>query len=159
MQLSLRDTSSVGSHQSFFGGLLTELRGAHYQLRIEIAHLDAATCEQHPDAARVATARWRLSQASLQRRRISKMIRDALLPVAAEEVNASLQLLQEADHNLQRKSREHVVAWTSERDRFQRDWLGYCEASRLMRRHMDDYLELEQRILYPLIERTERRGL
>jgi hypothetical protein len=137
---------------------LTELRDAHRQLHNEVANMKAVTREPQPDADRLANARWRISQASLRRRRISASIRDALLPAVGVQDRVTLKSLQEADLELHRKSREHVSTWTTQKDKFETDWQGYCKAAQLMLMHTDNYLLLEEGIFYPIIERAGRRS-
>ena len=160
MQHAARDLPSTSAVEaSLSWSTLAELRDAHRQLLTEIANMKALTEEPQPDANRLATARWRISQASLRRRCISARIRDALLPGVSAEDRASLKSLQEADLELHRRARTHVSTWTTEKDKFKRAWQGYCEAAQLMLWHIDAYIALEQRMFYPIIERAERRGL
>lgn len=149
MQPAVRN--ALINSRPMFDSMLAELREAHQQLLAEMANIDALTRAPQPGTEEFATARWRISQANLLRRKLSTTIRDALLLDISEQGKATLKLLQEADQEMMLKSRAHVSSWTTEKIRM--NWPGYCEASRLIRWHMDAHIALEQRFLYPILER------
>ena len=159
MQRAARNLPDTGANDvALSPTMLAELREAHRQLHIEVANMEAITRGPQPDADRLAKARWRISQASLRRRLLSARIRDALLPVVSVEDRVLLNSIQKADLALHSKSRAHVSTWTTERDRFEQDWQGYCKAAQLMLSHTRAHITLEQRILCPIIDIAERRG-
>jgi hypothetical protein len=144
-----------GAEQGTFHSLLTELDEVHRQLVAEMVNIDAVTRGPQPSTEGIAAARWRISQASLRRRLLFNSICGALHPIVNEQERLSLKQLQEADQAMMLRSRVHVSAWLS--DGIRGDWAGYCEASRAIRWHIDAYLTVEQRILFPILERLARR--
>lgn len=135
--------------------LLADLRDAHRQLLAELDNMEAITGQPEYDRARCATGRWKISQASLARRVLSSRICDFFLPRCGPADVVSLRNLQEADRELLRKSGDHVRRWTAET--IERDWRGYCQASQEIRWLLHAHLAVEQRLLYPLLERSASR--
>jgi hypothetical protein len=138
------------SEHDKLSGLLDELKRAHREVAVQIAHMDEITSPgSTPDGN--AAVRWRISQASMDRRRVSLLVRTALLAGASEPDKASLKAIQQADEELAGRSRAHVTAWPP--NKLDADWPGYCEASRLIRSHMSAHITLEQKVLYRMLER------
>jgi hypothetical protein len=151
MQLRQQGSSGSAPGVSPASDALDQLKQAHLRLLAEIANMDAVTRGSRPDADRYSAARWRISQASLIRRRLSLTIRVSLLSTADPQEKATLKALQEAELQSAMRSRAHVGKWSS--DKIFRDWAGYCEASRMLRWHMDAHITLERTKLYPMLER------
>lgn len=135
--------------------LLTDLKQAHRDLLAELANMDDITRQPAYDKARCATGRWKISQASLARRVLASRICDYFLTRCEPADVGALRDLQEADRDLLRKSAGHVAHWTGEA--IEHDWRDYCKASQEIRWLMHSYLAVEQRLLYPLLERAARR--
>ena len=133
---------------------LAQLRAAHRELLDCVAEMERVTSEIS-GPLEYAPARFRISRASLARRtlwhRIFKDLSDRTDPHDAE----TLRVLNHADMRLLRQSSDHIGRWSAETVLL--DWRGYCEASRHIRRAMRDAIALEQRLLYPILERYERR--
>ena len=136
------------------GDLLAALRDAHADLRLEIANMDLNTQGRTPDSLAYASARWKISQASLKRRQLAAEARHVLLAAGTDADRAVLRTLEEAEHQMMRRSREHVGRWTIAR--IDRDWDRYCEASRMIRWHMGAHLLFERKTLFPLLDRAAR---
>lgn len=145
--------SEVGGAEA--GQLLAALRDAHAGLRVEIGNMDSITQGRTADSLAYASARWKISQASLKRRRLAAAARQFLLAAGTDADGTQLSTLENAEQQMMRRSREHVGKWTIAR--IDLDWAGYCAASRLIRWHMDAHLLLERKTLFPLIERAARR--
>jgi hypothetical protein len=56
-----------------------------------------------------------------------------------------------ADQMMMRRSAQHVHQWTMHT--ICQDWEGYCAASRDIRALMKAHVELEQQLIYPMLER------
>src|SRR3954447_922218 len=130
--------------------LFSELRGAHRRLIVEMAAMDRITGEPLADAALCATARWRLGQASLQRRLIAVRICDYFLHRLDGNPRDQLRRLALADQALLRDSSAHLVRWSMRS--LGEDWLGFRRDSRDMHRKKHAHIGLEQKLLYPVLE-------
>lgn len=113
-----------------------------------MAVMDSVTRELVADRL-YASARWRLSQASLKRRTLWVRIFEHLVPRAGPRDAADLQSLQTANVEMLRYSAAHVGKWTI--DTIEADWPGYCEASRAIRWKMKAGMGAEKRVLHPLL--------
>jgi hypothetical protein len=132
--------------------LLAALRHSHEQLITEMATLDALTEEKNPDRLRYSQVRWRLSRASLTRRNLSARICADLDSLVGQSDRLTLKEIRNADCELARNSAVHVGQWPA--DSIDTNWPDYCDASREIRRRMEAYLDLERRLLFPLLERA-----
>ena len=148
-QLPLTERRAGNAASAF---LLLELRNAHQNLLAAMDAMNCVTREPQPDRARYASARWRISQASLARRTLWGTIFRHLLPSVSSQEAADLEHLQTADHEMLRHSANHIAIWVLAR--IEADWEGYCEASRAIRWKMKSCLGAEQHILYPMLERN-----
>lgn len=138
------------------GDLLAALRDAHADLLVEMANMDLITQGRTANSLAYASGRWKISQASLRRRQLAAVARHSLLAAGTDADRAAVRPLEDAEQQMMRRSREHVGSWTIAR--IDRDWDGYCDASRLIRWHMDAHLLLERKTLFPLLERAARRA-
>jgi hypothetical protein len=118
--------------------------------------MEALTRETEPDRLRYSHLRWKLSQASLSRRTLCAKICSHLGPTASNEEIDILKTVQEADRDLARASAMHIGRWSA--DSIQTSWSAYCQASGEIRWKMRAYLGLEQRLLFPILERAARLG-
>ena len=130
--------------------LLGELEKAHHRLSDAIGELELLARGDAPDASVLANVRWRLSAASVNRRLLWARILGYLSPKAEGKSGTDLRQLQDIDIELVRASSAHVGTWTT--DAILEDWPGYCAASEAMRRKMSDAMEVERRILVPLLQ-------
>jgi hypothetical protein len=133
--------------------LLDKLEEAHSSLLGAIEGLAELTRGPVPEKEQLIEVRWRVSEASLARRLLWGRIHAYLSERANREVESSLRKLQEADMLLIRISTEHVGRWTA--DAIIEDWPGYCRASDAMRGRLIEGVELEKRLLYPILEALE----
>lgn len=131
--------------------LLVQLSGAHDHLLQEIGNFGQVTNVPTPDSTQFAAARWRLSQASLRRRSMSVRVIEFLSVRDELEDLPQLAAFKTADQMMMRRSAQHVHEWTM-RTIFQ-NWNSYCIASHDIRALMKTHVELEQRSIYPLLER------
>ena len=131
---------------------LADLRQSHRDLLAQIQRLEAMSYEAEPDRTALTTLRWKLGQASLARRLLSSRICAYFESRCDPEEAKALQSLRNADREMLRKSAAHLGKWTART--IVRDWTGYCRDGRAMRRRAHDHVALEQRVLYPLLERA-----
>ena len=130
--------------------LLGRLEDAHSTLLGAVEELAELTRGAVPDKERLIEGRWRVSEASLVRRLLWGRIHAYLSEHATGEFESSLRQLQQADMRLIRTSTEHVGRWIT--DAVIDDWPGYCSASNAMRSRLIEGIELEKRLLYPILE-------
>jgi hypothetical protein len=133
---------------------LNELRGAHRNLMARMQDLDNLSAEDQPDHTAVATARWKLGQASLSRRLLVGRICEYFIGRRNGAQTVELSRLQMADRELLGISANHLSKWTAET--ISRDWRGYRSAGSAIRRQTYDHIAIEQRVLYPLLEQATR---
>ena len=131
--------------------LLSELRGAHGNLIAQMQALDTLCGVAVPDLPSLTTARWKLGQASLARRLLAARICEYFSARCEGPQARALGSLQLADRELLNHSAAHLAQWTT--GSICRDWEGYCRAGNEIRRRTYDHIALEQRVLYPLLER------
>ena len=136
--------------------LLAELQGTHRDLLEQMANMEAITSERDYDVARLATGRWKISQASLARRTLANRICEYLLRRCEPAEARALKDLQATDRALLRVSAEHVGHWRAAQ--IAEDWRGYCCASRAVRSRMHAHVAVEQKVLYGILERAIRLG-
>jgi hypothetical protein len=105
-----------------------------------------------PTAERWAHVRWKLSRASRQRRAAAEQAYPLALARATAAERARIARLQSQDSVMLAASHEHIARWTPEQ--IAADWLGYCAASRVIRRSMADRVQAEQDILIPILTRA-----
>jgi len=128
--------------------LLSRLRDAHAVLTDAMAALDRLTCEPL-DPIAVPGARWRLSAANRARREVWQDCYHHLLPLVDQATAIALTKLKSRDIAMARFSADHVARWPSHA--VKRDWEAYCEASRAVRARMSAAIEVEQRLVYPIL--------
>jgi len=133
---------------------LAALRQSHRELLANIQQLESMSFQAQPDRIALTTLRWRLGQTSLARRLLSGRICEYLEERCGSGEAETLQSLRAADRDMLRVSAAHLGKWTA--DTILRDWAGYCRDGRAMRRQVHGHLALEQRVLYPLLERAGR---
>lgn len=113
--------------------------------------MNEITTSGDPDRLVYSNARWRISQASFQRRKLWVDCYRHLRPLVSGSDLTKLESLRLADMELQRSSAAHVERWRPEC--LQREWAAYCQASSAIRARMNTAIELEKRLLYPLLAR------
>jgi hypothetical protein len=153
---SRADSVTPGSNQYDARALLAAIKQAHQQLITEMTNIEALTRETEPSRLRFSHLRWKLSQASLSRRTLCAKICDHLGPTVTDEESAALKTVQEADRELARASAMHIGRWST--DCIESSWSAYCQASGEIRWKMRAYLGMEQRLLFPILERAARLG-
>lgn len=126
---------------------MSDIRKLHQDLLVAIDSLAELTSRTNPDEAALATARYRLSRLSSERRRfVEALCADLGTRVSAEDAQA-LQALRDDTAASRFQSSAHVTGW-SLRDVLN-DWPGYCAASSKMRQSMLEQIEREKQLLYP----------
>ena len=134
---------------------LSALRQAHERLLAAMADLDGLTKNGVVDESYIHI-RFRLSAASLARRRLWQHIFRGLKPLVSGSDTDTLADLNTADLQLLRRSAEHVCTWSSQT--VERRWREYAQASKLLRRDMAEAIGDEKRLLYPLLAKYAALG-
>ena len=132
--------------------MLSELKRAHETLLACIDELEALTKNDTPDAQKLASVRWKLSRASVQRRRLVEGACDLLMTDATLIASTRITALRGESADTVAASSRHVGRWTM--DQVLADWDGYRDASASMRKAMRGRIAREQLALYPLLERA-----
>lgn len=132
--------------------MLSELKRAHETLLACIDELEGLTKDDTPDAQKLASVRWKLSRASVQRRRLVEAACDHLMANSGVIESSRIAALREDSADTVAASSRHVGRWTMAQ--VLADWDGYREASAAMRKSMRTRIAQEQRALYPLLERA-----
>lgn len=138
------------------GTLLSQLEEAHEHLSAALAAMEVATRAPSSEKSDYADARWRLSQASRQRRGLVGRICQQLAPQVAPADAAVLKEHHASDLRMLHASAAHVGKWSMES--IEADWAGYCEASRVIRRTMQERLRAEKQLLYPNLRKYPQLG-
>lgn len=128
---------------------------AHVRLLASLNRLADVTGGRFPDRARYTQARFRLSHASFTRRTILENVFQLLLPNATPDDLRALGDLQSTGSAMRLESAAHVSRWTA--DAIEADWPAYCAASAALRRRMKARVEIEKRLVYPLLEQRALR--
>ena len=132
--------------------MLSELKRAHEMLLACIDELETLAGDDTPDAQKLASVRWKLSRASMQRRRLVEAACDLLMTDATLIATSRVAALREDSAATVAASSRHVGRWTTAQ--VLADWDGYREASAAMRKAMRARIAREQLALYPLLERA-----
>ena len=102
----------VSPKQSSAWILLVQLREAHEDLGWAIETIERLTLEPQPSDDALASARWRISQASLRRRTLAAQIGDFLAARLHGQDLQRLGALRQSDQELLRHSGLHIRTWT-----------------------------------------------
>ena len=129
--------------------LICELEAAFRTLDRCIAQMDAVTASPQPDMARLATARFKLSQASNARRVLVQEACRQLLAEADAHRVAAIRALQRETTGYFRASTDHIRAWPPAA--IVSDWPSYQDSSRAIRVKMKNGMRAEQQLLLPLL--------
>jgi hypothetical protein len=136
--------------------LLEELQQAHSSLLLAIGELDRIRSGPPPSEVELVNARWRVSRASLARRLLWGRVLARLAPLVRGRGEADLRFVQEQDIGLLKASVNHVAAWKPA-DAIAA-WRIYAAAESDLLQKMVGAVELEKRLLYPLLEEVERQA-
>lgn len=136
--------------------MLNQMQEAHADLFTAMGELDFITREPLCDRVKLINARWRISQKSLVRRLLWSRIYDYLQPKVGAAAALLLSRLRQADAQLQSLSAGHVRQWTT--DTVDQDWAGYGAASLSIRVQMASCIEMEKRLLHPMLFRHAAHG-
>jgi hypothetical protein len=128
--------------------LIRELEAAYRTLDRCIAEMDRVTVAAQPDMAQLATARFRISQASNARRLLVQEACRQLADAPAHRA-AAIRALQRETTAYFRASTEHIRSWPPAA--IQTDWPAYQDSSRAIRAKMKHGIRAEQRLLFPLL--------
>ena len=134
--------------------LLNELRSAHRRLIAEMAAMDRLTSDDAADTSSCASARWRLGQASLQRRLITARTCDYFIHRLDTTRCDQLKRLILADQALLRESSAHLGRWST--SALQEDWAGFRRDSHDLHRKKHGQIAAEQKLLYPMLQDAAR---
>lgn len=126
---------------------MPELRTLHEQLLEMLGELEALCERPAPDEAALAGLRYRLTRTSGARRKLIEALCVELQMALPQTEIAPIRALRESNVAAMTSSSDHIGTWSLRE--IMKDWSGYCQASRQIRRSMRDQIELERTTLYP----------
>lgn len=134
--------------------MLTDLIKLHNISADLLSQMEELQREAVPDRARLATLRWRMTQASAERMKLLEYrIFPALLSGALAGAQQVVTKMSVDGRARRRASAEHVARWSLEAALA--DWDGYRSASAAIRTVMLKRIWKERDLLIPLLERLE----
>lgn len=139
----------ANSSKATYRDRLQTLMVAHAELRTCLAEMEQLTLLPSASRSDFATARFRISNASLKRRAPFKAACEELIQTATAEAAKVIADLRLADSVWIKLSARHVRDWPAEA--IEADWSGYCKASRAIRRHIANELDHVEQRLHPLL--------
>lgn len=137
----VRSHSSNATATNFIE-LLAGMQEAHHALRVCMEEMEELTQRPNCSDIHYTSARLRISQASFRRRSQFQLVCQALRKLVDEREAHALKKLNASDAELLAHSSDHVSRWTTAE--IERDWEGYCAASREIRDHMMRNLQTER---------------
>jgi hypothetical protein len=126
------------------------LTRAHSDMLAELRSLERLT-NQPELCGQYGAVRWRLAQASLNRRAVWNSIYARLIGCVRTDDATHLRSLQAADIELLRLSTGHIARWSPAV--IAQDWPGYCKASRRLRPLIEAQIHAEKRMICPMLQR------
>jgi hypothetical protein len=133
--------------------MLGALREAHENVVAAILDMDEVTGARS-EQLHYTRARFHISRASMARRQLFRAICAKLDGQLDGEEADALAAALAADNELLTHSSAHIRRWVPAA--IERDWPGYCAASRVVREHMKRELDCEKRLLFPILEGLKR---
>ena len=149
--MSLEQRISAASEASDRDGaatLLARLCDAHDLLVDALAAIERLTSAPL-DPVALPSARWRLSAANRARRAVWHDCYYHLLPLVDQATAVALTEMKSRDIAMARSSAQHIARWPSHA--VKREWQAYCEASRAIRGRMSAAIDVERRLVYPIL--------
>ena len=143
---------SCGGSRPNAAAVAAQLRAAHRTLIACIEEMEAVTSKPHPEGYH--GARFRISHASLNRRKLFHALCSALEPALSARDAETIRALREADKEMLARSARHVSRWTPAEIAL--DWTAYCAASRNIRSLMLSHIEREEAVLLRIVDRLGR---
>ena len=134
--------------------LLAVLGGAHQKVESCISELELITSETESDEMTIGSARMRIGQANLARRRIVQEVCGHLADCVSPHEAGSLRSLQTDDITQFQLVSRHIQHWTA--SRVKEDWRGYCAAFRALAARVRETMLAEKQLLYPLLQHAAR---
>ena len=136
--------------------MLAELRRHHEKIG-ELLTALATLCEdRHADIVKVSAVRLELTRASRARSAfLNAVVYPKVMRTCPPEKRLALEKLKSDGLLMLVRSGDHIRRWTTRE--ITQDWPGYCLASAAARQTMRARIELEARLLYPLLK-EERPG-
>ena len=154
--LPLNNAGPADAQDVDFASVAQELETRHAAVIQALGVMKSVTDGEVPDRHIFASARWKLSNASLARRSLCRHIYDCLSSRLDEREAATVARLRNADQEMMARSMRHVGKWCAEA--IEANWAEYCAASRDLRAAMHQSLSEEKRTLNPLLHRLSRRS-
>jgi hypothetical protein len=144
------------SRDSAFPQLLAELKRAHSDLLLAIGELDGIIHGPPPPEKVLMDARVKVSRASLARRLLWGRVLARLAPLVGGRKKADLRLIQEADIRLVKTAVNHIAAWRPATAIAH--WKSYSAVESDLLQRIVGVVALEQKLVYPLLERPELKA-
>jgi hypothetical protein len=132
--------------------MLAELRQHHEKIGDLLTALEALCQDRHADIVKVSAVRLELTRASRARSAyLNAVVYPKLMRTCPPDQRIALERLKSDGLLMLVRSADHIRHWTTRE--ITQDWPGYCLASAAARQTMRARIELEARMLYPLLEK------
>jgi len=136
--------------------MLAELRRHHEKIGELLTALGTLCEDRHADIVKVSAVRLELTRASRARSAfLNAVVYPKVMRTCPPEKRLALEKLKSDGLLMLVRSGDHIRRWTTRE--ITQDWPGYCLASAAARQTMRARIELEARLLYPLLK-EERPG-
>ena len=131
--------------------MLAQLRQHHEKIGNLLGALEALCQERHADIVKVSAVRLELTRASRARSAfLNAVVYPMLMHTCPPDKRIALEKLKSDGLLMLVRSADHIRHWTTRE--ITQDWPGYCLASAAARQTMHSRIELEARLLYPLLK-------
>lgn len=128
---------------------LGELQSIHENLVAWMWALDELTALPSPQLGRLEAVRWFLGKARRDRRLVLERLYTILVPALEPTEAADVEQVRALTFETLAAGSKHVAKWTIER--VEADWTGYRDETRKVRDLWLRAIEVEKRVLYPLL--------
>lgn len=129
--------------------LLAALKVVHLQIEATFAELGAEAGEEVSDLSRFSNIRMRVGQALLTKRQVVDKVASHLIPLISADEATGVRELQLRDRSSCHLASQIIRDWPP--DEIQRNWGGYCSASRDFRTGILGLISAEKELYYVLL--------
>ena len=130
--------------------LLIELKNAHQRVLSGLAKLDELLAQPTPDLQSYLALRRELSSASRARSLAVQAAHDHVIKRADQSAEVELSRALHARRQMMGLSADHLSTWSGWV--IAANWSRHRSAQRALRSHWLDLIELEQSVLYPMLQ-------
>jgi hypothetical protein len=142
--------AAVPSTPCDWGAMLRGLEASQLEIEKHVIENDGLTAMAEPDRARIAMARWKLTQAVGRRAKLlEEQVYPSLQRYGPAEAGPLVRRLRESGAAFLAESVRAMGSWTI--DRVVADWRGFCAVSRSRRKSLCSRMNEERDLLHPIL--------